>query len=108
MTEENTWIWIDVKDRLPETAGLVVVAANGFIALAEWSAESGFVPTTREDRVIGLTWRITHWLPIPTPPPVVTTLSDRDRDIFLKLFESDDEPNEALKDAAKAHKSLIQ
>lgn len=32
------------------------------------------------------------------------TLSDRDRDVFLALLDSDEEPNEALKEAAKEYK----
>ncbi|MEJ7617043.1 MAG: DUF1778 domain-containing protein [Pyrinomonadaceae bacterium] len=32
------------------------------------------------------------------------TLSDRDRDVFLALLDSDQEPNEALKKAAKDYK----
>lgn len=35
-------------------------------------------------------------------------LSDRDRDIFLKMLDdTKEEPNEALKDAFKAHDKLI-
>lgn len=34
-------------------------------------------------------------------------LSDRDRDIFLKMLDSDNEPNEALKDAFQTHKQLV-
>ena len=34
-------------------------------------------------------------------------LSDRDRDIFLTLLDSDEEPSEALKAAFAAHKELI-
>lgn len=36
-----------------------------------------------------------------------TVLSNRDRDIFLALLDSDDEPNAALFDAAKEHERLI-
>jgi len=35
----------------------------------------------------------------------VTRLSDRDRDIFLALLDSDSEPNEALVRAAEEYKS---
>jgi uncharacterized protein (DUF1778 family) len=35
------------------------------------------------------------------------TLSNRDRDVFLALLDADDEPNEALKRAFKAHRDLI-
>ena len=38
---------------------------------------------------------------------VTTKLSDRDRDIFLALLDSDEEPNEALKSAFVVHKELI-
>ncbi len=34
-------------------------------------------------------------------------LSKRDRDIFLALLDSDDEPNEALKSAFQARQELI-
>jgi uncharacterized protein (DUF1778 family) len=34
----------------------------------------------------------------------VRTLSDRDRDLFLALLDSDEEPNEALKKAAEDYK----
>ena len=34
-------------------------------------------------------------------------LTDRDRDVFLAMLDADDEPNEALKGAFKAHKELI-
>ena len=35
----------------------------------------------------------------------MTVLSDRDRDIFLALLDSDARPNEALKRAAKRYKA---
>ena len=38
----------------------------------------------------------------------VTTLSDRDRDIFLKMLDSPPPPNEALKKAAKRYKQTIK
>ena len=34
----------------------------------------------------------------------VTTLSNRDRDLFLKLIESEGEPNEALKKAVSKYR----
>lgn len=34
-------------------------------------------------------------------------LSNRDRDVFLALLDADDEPNEALKSAFRAHDELI-
>jgi uncharacterized protein (DUF1778 family) len=34
----------------------------------------------------------------------VRTLSDRDRDLFLALLDSDEEPSEALKNAAEDYK----
>lgn len=34
-------------------------------------------------------------------------LSNRDRDIFLKMLDDTEEPNQALKDAFKAHDELI-
>ena len=34
-------------------------------------------------------------------------LSNRDRDIFLAMLDSEDEPNEALKSAFQAHRDLI-
>lgn len=34
-----------------------------------------------------------------------TILSDRDRDIFMSIIASDDEPNEAMKRAAKRYKT---
>lgn len=34
-------------------------------------------------------------------------LSDRDRDIFLAMLDADDQPNEALKSAFRAHRDLI-
>ncbi len=34
-------------------------------------------------------------------------LSDRDRDVFLKLLDADPEPNEALIGAFQAHRELI-
>lgn len=36
-----------------------------------------------------------------------TQLSDRDRDIFLKLLDKTAQPNKALKRAAQTHKRLI-
>ncbi len=36
------------------------------------------------------------------------TLSDRDRDLFLALLDSDPEPNEALKKAAKDYKRYMK
>jgi uncharacterized protein (DUF1778 family) len=36
------------------------------------------------------------------------TLSDRDRDLFLALLDSDQEPNEALKKAAKDYKRYMK
>jgi uncharacterized protein (DUF1778 family) len=36
------------------------------------------------------------------------TLSDRDRDVFLALLDSDQEPNEALKKAAKDYKRYMK
>lgn len=35
-------------------------------------------------------------------------LSDRDRDVFLALLDSDQEPNEALQKAAKDYKEFIK
>lgn len=35
-------------------------------------------------------------------------LSDRDRDIFLAMLDRDDEPNEALKQAAEHYEAYIQ
>lgn len=37
----------------------------------------------------------------------VRTLSDRDRDLFLALLDSDEGPNDALKGAFEAHQRLI-
>lgn len=37
----------------------------------------------------------------------ITTLSDRDRDLFLAMLDADDVPNEALRSAAETHKRLI-
>lgn len=37
----------------------------------------------------------------------VTTLSDRDRNLFLAMLGADEEPNEALKNAAETHRRLI-
>jgi uncharacterized protein (DUF1778 family) len=37
-----------------------------------------------------------------------TVLSDRDRDLFLALLDADDEPNEALREAAETYKRLIK
>ena len=34
-------------------------------------------------------------------------LSNRDRDVFLALLDADDEPNEVLKSAFRAHDELI-
>lgn len=36
------------------------------------------------------------------------TLSNRDRDIFLKMLENPPEPNEALKKAAKRYKDRLR
>jgi len=36
------------------------------------------------------------------------TLSDRDRDVFLALLDSDQEPNERLKQAAKDYKRYMK
>lgn len=36
------------------------------------------------------------------------TLSDRDHDVFLALLDSDQEPNEALKKAAKDYKRYMK
>lgn len=36
------------------------------------------------------------------------TLSDRDRDVFLALLDSDQEPNESLKRAAKDYKRYMK
>ncbi len=36
------------------------------------------------------------------------TLSNRDRDVFLALLDSDEEPNEALKEAAKEYKRYMK
>ncbi len=40
--------------------------------------------------------------------PIERTLSDRDRDIFLAMLNSDNEPNEALRKAAEAHRETIE
>ena len=37
----------------------------------------------------------------------ITTLSNRDRERLLELLDADDEPGEALREAAKIHKQLI-
>jgi uncharacterized protein (DUF1778 family) len=37
----------------------------------------------------------------------ITRLSDRDRDVFLKMLDDVSEPNEALKKAAASHRRLI-
>ncbi|HMS40627.1 MAG TPA: DUF1778 domain-containing protein [Pyrinomonadaceae bacterium] len=37
----------------------------------------------------------------------VTTLSNHDRDRLLAMLDADDEPNEALRQAAKIHNQLI-
>ncbi len=37
----------------------------------------------------------------------MTVLSNRDRDRFLALLDSDDEPNEGLRHAAEVHRQLI-
>ena len=36
------------------------------------------------------------------------TLSDRDRDVFLALLDSDQEPNEALKSAARDYRRYMK
>lgn len=41
-------------------------------------------------------------------PAIETRLSDRDRDIFLALLNSDEEPNEALKQAVEEYKKGIR
>ncbi len=38
----------------------------------------------------------------------ITTLSDRDRDLFLKLIDGTTQPTDALKRAAANHKRLIK
>lgn len=40
-------------------------------------------------------------------PPISRKLSNRDREIFLKMLDEPPEPNEALKNAAKRHNELI-
>ena len=37
----------------------------------------------------------------------MTTLSNRDRDRLLAVLDADDEPNEALREAARIHNRLI-
>jgi uncharacterized protein (DUF1778 family) len=37
----------------------------------------------------------------------ITTLSNRDRERLLAILDDDDEPGEALREAAKIHKQLI-
>ena len=36
-----------------------------------------------------------------------TTLSDRDRDLLLKLLDADDEPDEGLREAAELHRNFV-
>lgn len=38
----------------------------------------------------------------------VTTLSDRDRDLFLQMLDNPPPPNDALKKAAKRYKQIIK
>ncbi len=66
--------WISVKDRLPETGGMVLVIAsgkpmsnltlNGAYELAEYAPEGWIFETWPE-------WEnadVTHWMPLPPPP----------------------------------------
>ena len=102
--------WINVKDRLPETEGrFLVVVMHDIVMIAGWDEERGFVAANRESRVMGVSSRtVSHWMPVPDPPPIEIRLSDRDRDIFLAMLDSDEEPNEALKQAAEEYKKRIR
>ena len=67
-------MWIAVTDRLPTTETLVLVATDtdGYVMPAHWLRRHGegywhhyLYPDTMQVHVA----RVTHWMPMPAPPP---------------------------------------
>jgi putative addiction module CopG family antidote len=59
--------WISVQEQLPSKDCLALIAAGDYIGMVEW-VQGGWMELTREDVVIGLAHRITHWMPLPALP----------------------------------------
>jgi hypothetical protein len=73
--------WISVKDRLPVERGVYIVSMNGY-------SPSPFVFPMLFDKFFNGQWRwqtpdkdcefeITHWMPLPTAPILLTSESTR-------------------------------
>jgi uncharacterized protein DUF551 len=61
--------WISVDKKYPESAALVLVAADQYIALADWDAEERrFRMASREDAALIPVETITHWMHLPELP----------------------------------------
>lgn len=69
--DTNVPSWIPVSERLPESIGLFLVIEKHWLdgspcrRIAKWNTVDWFT-ADRKSREI--TPRVTHWMPLPTPP----------------------------------------
>ena len=65
--------WISVEDELPhaecgESDNVLTVAENGLVEVLYFDGGCWCYPTGEPVFCEDLSWRITHWMPLPEPP----------------------------------------
>lgn len=65
--------WISVEDRLPDSAGPVIIFRNGSVGEFSYSDGTFFTNVLVGTKYVRMDIEgVTHWMPLPAPPESLT------------------------------------